>query len=389
MQDFVKTERQERLLQHIHLTTEKFVPYENFDSATAHFPHKNIDALVKSGYTAWPLSKEYGGIELTLYEFLLIQEQIAKADGSTGLGIGWHINVILDLMKKDLYQQDELSFFLEDVKAGALVNRAVSEQATGSPTRGGKPTTLAHKAGDYWIITGQKTFTSLAPALDYFIVVATIKNSEEVAEFLIPKEAEGVSINETWNSIAMRGTGSHDLLLEQVKVPEHYMLKKRVKEKSFSGSMLHIPAAYLGIAGAARDYALKFADEYKPNSLNHSIRETPNVQQLIGEIELKLLEAKFFLYGVAEKWDNGDEVTKKSISPEIGAAKHVVTNNALAIVDKAMRVVGARSLFQDNPLQVYYRDVRAGIHNPPADEIAISLLAKRAFRCLDNHKAGV
>lgn len=56
-----------------------------------------------------------------------------------------------------------------------------------------------------------------------------------------------------------------------------------------------------------------------------------------------------------------------------------MTNHAISVVDKAMRVVGAKSLQRSNPLQRYYRDVRAGLHNPPMDDASISLLAKTAL----------
>ena len=59
-----------------------------------------------------------------------------------------------------------------------------------------------------------------------------------------------------------------------------------------NGWMLHIPACYLGIAQAARDYAVHFANTHSPNSLNGPISQLPNVQQLLGEIDLALIQAR-------------------------------------------------------------------------------------------------
>ena len=56
-----------------------------------------------------------------------------------------------------------------------------------------------------------------------------------------------------------------------------------------------------------------------------------------------------------------------------------MTNSAITIVDKAMRLVGAKSLQRTNPLQRYYRDVRAGLHNPPMDDMTIKKLALSAL----------
>jgi alkylation response protein AidB-like acyl-CoA dehydrogenase len=178
----------------------------------------------------------------------------------------------------------------------------------------------------------------------------------------------------------MRGTGSHDLILIDVKVEEDYLVERiEPGKKSASGWMLHIPACYLGIAQAAQTYAINFAKDYSPNSINGSIIDLPNVQQKVGEMELELLRARHFLHSVAKQWDKSSEEKRNQMKPELGAVKHSVTNSAIKVVDLAMRVVGGHSLSQKSPLQRYYRDVRAGLHNPPMDDMTISLLAKRAI----------
>lgn len=60
---------------------------------------------------------------------------------------------------------------------------------------------------------------------------------------------------------------------------------------------------------------------------------------------------------------------------DLAAVKTCVTNHAMEVVDLAMRVTGARSLSEKNPLQRYWRDVRAGLHNPPMDDATFMLLA--------------
>ncbi|MCG8399376.1 acyl-CoA/acyl-ACP dehydrogenase, partial [Bacillus atrophaeus] len=75
-------------------------------------------------------------------------------------------------------------------------------------------------------------------------------------------------------------------------------MKKRTDQ--INGWLLHIPAVYLGIAQAARDYAVRFANDYTPNSLKWPIKEVPAVQRHIGEMDLELMKARHFLYHVAE-----------------------------------------------------------------------------------------
>jgi alkylation response protein AidB-like acyl-CoA dehydrogenase len=341
------------------------------------FPFANIKDLKDTGYTSLTVPTKYGGNEITLYELIRLQEMIAEGDGATALSIGWHMGILLNLNEKNAWAEPMFRFLCEEVKNGSLVNSAATEAKTGSPTRGGRPETTAEKSSNGWVINGRKIFTTMSPVLDYFIVSATIRETNEIGNFLIPRNTIGVEIEETWDSIALRGTGSHDLILNQVIVPDEYLVETLSQNgKRANGWLLHIPACYLGIAKAAKRYAIQFAMEYSPNSITGVIIDLPNVQQKIGMIELKLIQAEYFLYGVAKQWDHSDEKTRENMGAVLGAAKLTVTNTAIEIVDLAMRIVGAKSLSLKNPLQRYYRDVRAGLHNPPMDDMTMQLLAK-------------
>lgn len=345
------------------------------------FPYENIQELKASGYTSLTVPQKYGGEEISLHEMLRLQEKIAEGDGSTALSIGWHMGIIKNLAEKQTWKESIFEQICEAVNSGSLINSAATEPKTGSPTRGGKPETTAVKKGDSWIINGRKTFTTMAPVLDFFIVSATLEGSEQVGNFLIPRSAEGVRIEETWDSVALRGTGSHDLLLNNVIVSNEYFVERLGNEgKRTNGWLLHIPACYLGIAKAAKRYAIEFAIEYSPNSIEGSIINLPNVRQKIGEMELKLLQSESFLYSAAKQWDNANDQVRSGMGPLLGAVKLTVTNTAIEIVDLGMRIVGARSLSAKNPLQRYYRDVRAGLHSPPMDDMTIQLLANKAIQ---------
>ena len=69
----------------------------------------------------------------------------------------------------------------------------------------------------------KKNFTTMAPVLDYFIISASMEGREEVGEFVIPRNTLGVSIEETWDSVAMRGTASHDLVLQNVEIDNRFL----------------------------------------------------------------------------------------------------------------------------------------------------------------------
>ncbi len=382
--NFLEIESSEDRLELMKTLSKQFLQRAHQVDIEGSFPFSNIRDLQNTGYTSLTVPAKYGGKEISLYEFIRLQEMIAEGDGATALSIGWHMGIIMNLHEKETWEESMYHCLCEKVKNGSLINSAATEPKTGSPTRGARPETTAEKRGPFWVINGRKTFTTMSPVLDYFIVSASIKETKDVANFLIPRKSTGVEIEETWDSIALRGTGSHDLILYNVMVPDENLVERiNPKGKKANGWLLHIPACYLGIAKAAQRYAIQFAMEYSPSSIDGTIIDLPTVKQKVGEMELKLMQAEYFLYGVAKQWDCSTEDDRERLAPALGAAKLTVTNTAIAVVDLAMRIVGAKSLSIQNPLQRYYRDVRAGLHNPPMDDMTIQLLAKQSI--LNHH----
>ncbi|MCR8642513.1 acyl-CoA dehydrogenase family protein [Paenibacillus sp. N1-5-1-14] len=342
------------------------------------FSFENITDLKAIGYHALTVPDQYGGAGISLYEVALMQERLAQGDAATALGMGWHIGCVYDLAHSGKWDEAVFARVARDIAAnGTLLNRASSEPANGSPTRGGKPETTAIRTNNGWRIHGRKTFTTLSPVLDHIIVSATITDSQEVAEFLIPRETTGIRIDETWNMMGMRGTGSHDLILENVDLPLEALVRRLTPgDGKASPYHLFIPATYLGIALAARREALVFAANYQPNSLTEPIIHLPHIREQIGRIDLALSSARAFMYSVAQRWD-----TEKCLIPsELAAVKHTATNTAISVVDQAMRIVGAHSLSMNHPLQRMYRDVRFGLHNPPMDDSTIRMLGDLAVK---------
>ena len=84
------------------------------------------------------------------------------------------------------------------------------------------------------------------------------------------------------------------------------------------------------------------------------------------------------LYAVARKWDE-DEAGRKDMAGELAACKVFVINTAIEMVDLRMRIMGGNSLMRKYPMERYYRDVRAGLHNPPMEDATYRLLSKSAL----------
>lgn len=344
------------------------------------FPFENFADLREAGYLKLTVPRELGGDGISLYELVALQERLAYGDGSTALAVGWHLGQVLHIAAAESWPKPLFQELCRDiVRDGAMINAFASEAASGSPSRGGRPETTAIRTEGGWLLTGRKTFSTLSPILDRFIVSAYVVEEDRADDFLV-RRSDRTKVIETWNTLGMRATGSHDVVLDGAFVPAEARIGKHdnASKDDGGGWLLHIPACYIGIAMAARDFALQFASTYRPNSIRGPIAELPTVQMTLGEIEAELRTARCVLYAAADRWDREPD-NRANLKPDLGLAKYVATNSAIRIVDLAMRVVGGASLSKSMPLERYYRDVRAGLHNPPMDNTVIQMLAADAL----------
>ncbi|MCP3031815.1 acyl-CoA dehydrogenase [Halobacillus sp. A1] len=385
MSDFIRSwirnDRQERLYTKASVIAEEARSHVIKTDQNAEFSNETLKVMKLEKYPSLSLPVQFGGESLSLYEFLLLQEKIAEGDGAAALSIGWHLGIMMELSDEKSWKKHHFERLAKEVAENqAVVNRAATEPATGSPTRGGIPETTAVRQEDTYIVNGRKTFTSMADHLDYYIVSAYVEDLDDIGWFLIDRHQPGIRVEKTWDTLGMRGTESDDLVLDHVELSTDDLVEVKTKGKpSPKGWLLHIPACYLGIALAARNDAVKFAKSFQPNSLDTTISEVSHIQDKIGEMEWKLMQAHSFMYSTARRWDEEPE-QREHMGPELAAVKLAVTNTAAEVVDLAMRIAGGRGLSKDQPFEKYYRDVRAGLHNPPMDDAVIRMLAGKALQ---------
>ncbi|MCS6870564.1 MAG: acyl-CoA dehydrogenase family protein [Anaerolineae bacterium] len=356
--------------------------------AAGTFPHENFADLRAYGYPLLSVPVRYGGWGASLYEAVLAQEQLAMGDGSTALAIGMHVQTVGAAAESRPWANDQFArLCAEIVKRGALVNSCATEPELGSPSHGGAPRTTAQRRGDRWIISGHKTFASLAPELDYFIITATFTADDgtlQAGRFLVERQA-AIRIVPTWDSLGMRCTGSHDLYLEGAEAPLEALLSAAPisradlsKPNINAWFTLIVSAVYLGIAAAAQQTALRYAQERTPTALGKPIAILESIQRRLGEGELALKTARAMLYHTAMCWDNAPEA-RSALTDQLIACKLTVTNAAIQVVNHAIRAVGGASMTRDLPLERYFRDVQAGLFHPPSDENGLLMLGKLAL----------
>lgn len=343
-------------------------------------PTENFRDLRAAGFHLLPVPQAYGGWGATLPEAVRVVERLACGDGATALVFDMHVQVVGSLAETRPWQEERFAALCaEIVDHGALINSAATEPELGSPSRGGLPATKARKDGDLWRVTGHKSWASGAPVLTHFLIPAVIEDAPAgtVGVFLMAMDRPGIRIEETWDPLGMRATGSHDLVLEDVSIDDSNLVAMREAgapdpARSSTGAWfgLTVGGVYLGIAQAARDVALHYAQERKPTALQGKpIATLEPIQRLVGQIEAELLTARALLYATADAWAQQGE-QRGQLAAHIGLAKATATQHAVNATDVALRIVGGQSMARSFPLERLFRDVRAGLFHPPTEDAA-------------------
>ncbi|PKE38214.1 acyl-CoA dehydrogenase family protein [Macrococcoides caseolyticum] len=323
-----------------------------------------IDWLIQHGYHMLTLPVEHGGSGCNIKELIMIQSLLAFYDESTALSIGWHLGVVGEVFELKLWPEEMMLQFAHDIRNGAITNRIVSESEMGSPTRGGRPSTQAVRAGDKYVINGTKTFASMSHRLTHMLVGAYDTEASAMGFYYVPADSAGIEIVDTWDTLGMRATASHDVIFNDVKINECNRVEIN-KEKYANPWLMHIPAVYLGLAQRALDEAVKFSKTYQPNSLQTTISELPHIQDKLAKMEMLMMQSRHFIYHACDMHLEGKT---EHLGLTFQLSKHIIVNNGLEIIDLAMRVLGAKSLERTRILERILRSMRAGLHNPPMDD---------------------
>ncbi len=353
------------------------------------FPFENFDDLRNAGFYGLTVPKRFGGAEAPFPTYLAVLEAIAHGDGSTALSFMMHLKTFGQEREAPAYPPEWLDRMASGaVERGELVNTVATEEGLGSPAGGGLPETLATPDGHGWRLTGRKTFTTLAPVLHYFIVLAQIPPEPgalpRVGNFMVLRTDPGLSIDETWDSLGMRSTGSHDAVFLNIPLPADRLLNERslgtADARGGAGMAwfaLGLCAVTIGVATAARDYAVTFARQRTPNS-SQTIKDYPGVRTRIARMELLIQRSRALMVDACAAWERGENEGMPRLN-RVAVAKTDTLNNCIEAVDLAMRVVGGVSLQKRRPIERYYRDVRAALHNPPLEDRALEMLARTAL----------
>jgi acyl-CoA dehydrogenase len=331
-------------------------------------------AMAELGYLRLAVPVELGGLGATPRQVLLAQEELGSWSGSAALAAAMHLY---------LTQVQGWRRRRGAADAEAVLRRVVDEHlvlATSGGSDWVSPTTTAVEVEGGYRLDGRKAFCSQAPVAGVISTSAVLGPPGPDAVVLhmgVPLSAPGVTVVETWDTLGMRGTASHDVVFDGVVVAADRIVGRRpygVLAGPLLVAAVHFApvaaAAYLGVARGAVEEALRVAGRRGAPAAG-AVRQA-------GELRTRLRVARWALHAaVAEAGDDpaADEATLLTV---MTAKRHVVTE-ARAVTDLALELAGGAAFFRASPLERAYRDVRGGPFHPLTPEATLELAGRRAF----------
>ncbi len=354
------------------------------ETAAAHdrdssFPFENFRALYDAELLAITAPVELGGHGADLRTALKVIRAVARGEPATALVLTMQYLFHASLDGRAGWPEHLKRQVVRDaIENGALINALRVEPDLGTPARGGLPATVARRTADGWRISGRKIYSTGSPALSWMVVWArTDDEAPLVGGFLVHRDTPGWHIDETWDHTGLRASGSHDVVFEDALIPADHALSPQplggppAMDPSFAiWSSVLTAAIYDAVARAGRDWFVQWLLDRQPANLGASLATLPRFQELVGTIDSLLLQNRVLLDGAAQ---GTIPIAEASL------VKHLVTENSIAAVEKAIAASGNPGLSRHNDLQRHYRDVLCGRIHTPQSDVILTGAGKAAF----------
>jgi alkylation response protein AidB-like acyl-CoA dehydrogenase len=363
----------DRLGETLDALTRSFAATAAAHDRDASFPFDNFAQLHAHGLLALTVPASHGGGAANLATAARVVAAVASGEPSTALVLT--MQYLIHHAVADTWPAPVLDRLREDaVRHGALINALRVEPDLGTPARGGLPATTARRAGAGWRLSGRKIYSTGSPILTWFAVWGRTDEADpRVGHFLVPREAAGITVIETWNHLGMRASGSHDVVFEDVFVPDDHAVDLRPPagwadraDAQLSWAIVLQNTIYDSVARAARDWLVRYLTERAPTNLGAPLSSLPRFAEAIGDIDARLLTNRVLLDQATEAADRGAPWPAEQIL----LVKHTVTENVIAVTARALELTGNPGLTRNNPLERHYRDALCSrVHTPQSDVI--------------------
>jgi len=320
------------------------------------FPFEILKKLASLGLMGIRIPTEYGGLGLDWTTLGLVTEQLAYFDFNVSMACyaQTSLQVIPLLEWGDEAQKKK---YIPAIAKGEIIG----SHAVVEPNAGSDPTaieTKATKAGNEWVLNGNKTWISNATVADFTIVVAQTdkeKGAKGLTSFIVDKGTPGYSATKIEHKLGLRSSDTGQLFFRDCRIPDSNRLGAigmglRVALGGIEHTRFGIAISALGVLQACIDACVKYCKER--SQFGKPIASFQLVQERIAEMVVDCEAARWLAYHLAYMKDKG-----LPHSRETAITKYFCSEAAIRAARQAIELHGAYGYTDDFPVERFYRDM--------------------------------
>ena len=326
------------------------------------FPKEQILKLAELGFMGMMVSPAYGGAGMDTISYVLAMEEISKIDASVSVCMSVNNSLVcwgLENFGTEAQKQKYLTPLAKGIKDNELYIGAflLSEPEAGSDATSQQ--TTAEDKGDYYILNGTKNWITNGSSASVYLVIAQTdpsKGSKGINAFIVEKNSPGVTVGAKENKLGIRGSDTHSIMFNDVKVPKENRIGEdgfgfKFAMKTLAGGRIGIAAQALGIASGAYELALGYSKQRK--AFGKEIMHHQAIQFKLADMATKVEAARLLCFKAA-----ADKDEHKDYGFSSSMAKVFASEAAMWISTEAVQVHGGYGFVKEYHVERLMRDAK-------------------------------
>ncbi|WP_296317897.1 acyl-CoA dehydrogenase [Winogradskyella sp. UBA3174] len=321
------------------------------------FPQELVKKMGDLGFMGIMVDPKYGGSGMDTISYILIMEELSKIDASASVIVSVN-NSLVCYGIENYGNQAQKDKYLPKLASGDMVGAfCLSEPEAGSDAT--SQATTAIDKGDHYIINGTKNWITSGGRAGIYLVIAQTdrdKGHKGINAFIVEKGTEGFHIGPKEDKLGIRGSDTHTLQFNDVKVPKENRIGDdgfgfKFAMKTLSGGRIGIAAQALGIASGAYELALKYSKERK--AFGTEICNHQAIAFKIADMYTDIEAARMLVMKAAWDKDQGNNYDMSSAMAKLYASKVAMEHTV-----EAVQIHGGNGFVKEYHVERLMRDAK-------------------------------
>nr|WP_315422127.1 acyl-CoA dehydrogenase [uncultured Pedobacter sp.] len=343
------------------------------------FPAEQVKKLGELGFLGMMVSEKYNGSGLDAISYVLVMEELSKIDASASVVVSVNNSLVcygLEAYGSEAQKEKYLKPLAAGEKIGAF---CLSEPEAGSDATSQR--TTAEDKGGYYLLNGTKNWITNGSTASTYLVIAQTHpelRHKGINAFIVEKGMEGFTIGPKENKLGIRGSDTHSLMFNDVKVPKENRIGEdgfgfKFAMKTLEGGRIGIAAQALGIAQGAFELATQYAKERK--SFGKPISEHQAIAFKLADMATQIEAARLLVYKAAWLKDQGLPYTQAGSMAKLFASKV-----AMDVTIEAVQVHGGYGFVKEYHVERLMRDAKITQIYEGTSEIQKMVISREVIR---------